>query len=79
MYVLTRGYSIPTREKFILTLGNGYIGPVPIPTIVLLIIVAFGTFLLGRTVFGNRVKAIGGNETAARLSGIKVTKNKILV
>ena len=79
MYVLTRGYSIPTREQFILTLGNGYIGPVPIPTIVLLMVVAFGTYLLSRTVFGNRVKAIGGNELAARLSGINVSKNKILV
>jgi ribose transport system permease protein len=79
MYVLTRGYSIPTRTPFIIALGNGYVGPVPIPTIILLVVIIIGVYLLTRTVFGNRVKAIGGNELAARLSGIDITKNKMFV
>ena len=36
-------------------------------------------FLYKFTIFGNRVKAIGGNKTAARFSGIKVEKNLTLV
>jgi ribose transport system permease protein len=45
----------------------------------MLAIVAVGMYLLTRTVFGNRLKAIGGNETAARLSGINIHSNKISI
>jgi ribose transport system permease protein len=38
-----------------------------------------GMYVLDGTTFGTRVKAIGGNEHAARLSGISVPKNKIAV
>lgn len=79
MYVVTRGYPIPVRTPFILWLGNGYIGPFPVPMLIMVVVVAIGAFLLNSTVFGNRTKAIGGNEQAARLSGINITRNKILV
>ena len=79
MYVVTRGYPIPVGTPFILWLGNGYIGPFPVPMLVMVIVVAIGAFLLNSTVFGNRTKAIGGNENAARLSGINISRNKILV
>jgi len=45
----------------------------------MVIVVAIGAFLLDSTVFGNRTKAIGGNEGAARLSGINISRNKTLV
>lgn len=79
MYVVTRGYPIPVRTPFIIWSGNGYAGPIPVPTIFMLAIVAVGMYLLMRTVFGNRLKAIGGNETAARLSGINIHSNKISI
>lgn len=79
MYVITRGYPIPTRTPFIVWLGNGYIGPIPVPAIIMFVVVGIGAYLLQRTVLGNRIKAIGGNEQAARLSGIKVRQTKILV
>ena len=52
-----------------------------IPTLVLiaLIVVAVGHVLLSRTSFGRRVYAIGGNEEAARLSGINVRWAKLQV
>ncbi len=79
MYVVTRGYPIPVRTPFILWLGNGYVGPIPVPTILMAAFVAAGAFLLSRTVFGNHVKAIGGNEMAAKLAGIRIAKNKIVI
>ncbi len=79
MYVVTRGYPIPTQVPFIIWLGNGYVGPIPVPTIIMLFTVSLGAFVLNGTVFGNRTKAIGGNELAARLSGISVIKNKIYI
>ncbi len=79
MYVVTRGYPIPVNTPFIIWSGNGYVGPIPIPTILMLLIVGFGAYVLVGTVFGNRTKAIGGNELAARLSGIAVNRNKIYI
>jgi ribose transport system permease protein len=49
MYVVTRGYPIPVYTKFIIWFGNGYFGPVPVPTVFMLIIVAVGMYISLRT------------------------------
>lgn len=54
-------------------------GVQPVPVILMLIVAACGWFVLARTVFGRRVFAIGGNETAARYAGIPVGRIKVLV
>ncbi|MCC5823238.1 MAG: ABC transporter permease [Phycisphaerales bacterium] len=54
-------------------------GVQPVPVLVMLIVAVSGWFVLSRTVFGRRVFAIGGNETAARYAGIPVGKVKIIV
>jgi len=56
-------------------------GPFQIPTLVLiaLVVVAVGHLVLSRTNFGRHVYAIGGNEEAARLSGINVKLAKLKV
>lgn len=51
--------------------SEGMIGPVPFPVIFLAILVAITWFLLNRTVWGRHVKATGGSELIARLSGIR--------
>ena len=51
--------------------AEGMIGPVPFPVIFLAVIVAITWFLLTRTVWGRHVKATGGSELIARLSGIR--------
>ena len=48
-------------------------------TLVMLLIVAVGIFTLNKTIFGMRTRAIGGNEVAARLSGINENRHKIYV
>ena len=50
---------------------------IPVPVIVMLGVVAAGHFLLTQTRFGRYVYAIGGNEEAARLSGINVAGVKL--
>ncbi len=50
------------------------LGPVPMPIIVMLIMFAITAFILNRTVFGRSLYAIGGNEEAARLSGLPVKR-----
>ncbi len=54
-------------------------GVQPVPVILMLLVAVAGWFVLARTVFGRRVFAIGGNETAARYAGIPVGRVKIIV
>lgn len=59
--------------------GSGYLGPIPMPVIVLAVIWAVAAWTLSHTIFGRNVYAVGANEEAARLSGIDVNRNKIVV
>lgn len=77
IYVITRGFSIPVDIPLVTALGNGYFGSVPIMAIVMISIVIIGAYILTSTTFGSRVRAIGGNEVAASLSGINVKKYKV--
>jgi len=48
----------------------GTIGPISFPILFLMIVVAITWFLLNKTVWGRHVRATGGSETIARLSGV---------
>lgn len=53
--------------------------PIPVSVVILIIIALVSVFILNRTPFGWHIKAIGGNEKAAEISGIKINKEKIIV
>ncbi|MFH0257901.1 ABC transporter permease [Vibrio rumoiensis] len=60
-------------------IGQGNIAGIPVPVVIFLVMALFTYMLLNYTRFGKYAYAIGGNETAAYVSGINVTKYKILV
>lgn len=60
-------------------LGTGYIGPVPVQVFVMILVVAAAIFIMRATSFGRYVLAVGGNEAASHLAGVKVRRTKILV
>lgn len=60
-------------------MGRGYFFGIPVPVIWMLISYAILYFILKKTTFGRRVYAIGGNEEASILSGIKVNQVKVWV
>lgn len=60
-------------------IGNGNLMGIPYSIILLLFTFMVSTFLLDQTILGRYIKAIGGNEMAAYVSGISVTKIKCLV
>lgn len=70
--VITRGYPIQPLPDAFLTIAQGYIGPVPIPVIIMLVVLVVGHLFLSRTTTGRYIYCIGSNSTAARLSGINV-------
>lgn len=78
-YIICGGQSIAGFPAIFKVLGQGYIGPVPIPVILMIIFFVIGGFVLNRTYFGRSLYAIGGNAEAAKLSGINVDKVKRLV
>lgn len=53
-------------------LGQGDIGPVPAPVVLMIVVVAIGWVVLRFTVFGRHVYAVGSNREAARLAGVPV-------
>jgi D-xylose transport system permease protein len=51
----------------------------PVPVAIFVVIAGLAIFVLGHTKFGRRLYALGGNEEAARLSGINIYKTKMIV
>jgi len=51
-------------------IGQGFIGPVPIPVIIFLACAVIGFIVLTYSRYGRHIYAIGGNLEAARLSGL---------
>jgi ribose/xylose/arabinose/galactoside ABC-type transport system permease subunit len=60
-------------------LGQGHLGPVPVPVLVALAVAGLLYLLMTRTPFGRYVYAIGGNEEAAAMSGVPVQRVKVAI
>lgn len=73
-YIISGGlpvYGFP--EKFNI-IGQGYVGPIPVPVIIMVICFIIGWFILEKTAFGRYVYGVGSNIEASRLSGINVSR-----
>jgi ribose transport system permease protein len=78
-YVYTGGLPVRTLNESFNGIGNGYLGPIPLPVIYTTILYIGVMLLLYRTRFGRYVYAVGGNREAARFSGINIMKVEIVV
>ena len=78
-YLYTGGYPIYGLPTQFAWFGAGYVAGIPVPSILMFLIAVVVHFILNRTTFGRAVYAIGGNPEAARLSGIRVTRNKLYI
>lgn len=77
LYVYSDTPTYPSDPMFRKLLGGGFIGPVPIAVLIMLLCVPLVWFFLNRTTSGRAIVAIGGNEEAVRLAGINVKKHII--
>jgi ribose/xylose/arabinose/galactoside ABC-type transport system permease subunit len=77
--VVSSGRTIPVFNDTLDWIGNGKIFGMYVMIWITLLLVLFMWFVLRYTVFGYNIYSIGGSEQAARLSGIGVVKNRILV
>jgi ribose/xylose/arabinose/galactoside ABC-type transport system permease subunit len=77
--VITQGSTISGLPETYLTLGQGYVGLVPIPVIIALVLAVLAHVFLSHTTLGRHVYFIGSNEEAAVLSGVAVPRVKVLI
>lgn len=79
--LMSEGKTIPRSElpETFRAIGTFKVGPVPIQIVALILVIALGWYVLNHTKFGKEVKAIGGNERAARLMGVNVQRSRFLL
>jgi ribose transport system permease protein len=75
----TQGYAISPLPRDFAFLGRGYLGPLPLPVILMALVYVLGYYLLNHTAFGRYVYSVGGNMQAAKLSGVRVSRTLIAV
>ena len=74
--VATNGNLQVFRDENFQVIGLGRVLGIPVQVVLMLILVGAAAWMLRRTLFGRQILAVGGNERAARLSGVPVTNVK---
>jgi ribose/xylose/arabinose/galactoside ABC-type transport system permease subunit len=77
--VIGDGQIVPFAYPTFEALGKGYLGPIPIQVAIALVVIAGALFCIRSTLFGRHIVAVGGNEQAARLAGIRAERVKYIV
>lgn len=75
----TKGQPISNLGADFAMIGSGWFIGIPVPVWIAAVVVLLAAFITRKTKLGRYIYAIGGNETAARFSGINITKVKITV
>jgi ribose/xylose/arabinose/galactoside ABC-type transport system permease subunit len=74
--VVTEGRPVSGFDDTFRALATARIGFIPAPVIIMTVVYLLAHFVLTRTTFGRYVYAIGGNEEASRLSGVRIHLHK---
>lgn len=77
--ILSKGRPISNLSDSFNFIGGGQLLGIPMPIFILIILFVICAILLNKTVLGRYMYAIGGNEQAARASGIPLKKIKMVV
>jgi inositol transport system permease protein len=77
--IYTSGRPVSNLIPSLTFLGDKLFNVIPVPVIIYFIMIIVSYILLNKTRFGKNTYAIGGNITAAEVSGVKVSKSLILI
>jgi ribose transport system permease protein len=75
----TGGHPISNLGTGFAQIGTGSFIGIPVPVWIAAVVVLIAVFITQKTKLGRYIYAIGGNETAARLSGIRINRVKLIV
>jgi len=78
-FVLCDGMPIWGLPETFKKLGQGYVGPIPIPVIIMVVVFIIGWVFLNKTRTGRYIYGLGGNKEAVRLSGVNTSRIQTLV
>lgn len=78
-YIINKSRNIMGFPDSFRWFGQGYVGGIPVPVIVMILVALIGSFILTKTYFGRKVFALGGNEEAARLAGVNIDRMKVIL
>lgn len=76
--VISKSVSVSGFPSQFVSIFNGKIGFMPVPVFILLLFSVLGYFILNKSLFGRKVFAIGVNEKAAMVCGIKAARVKFM-
>lgn len=79
-YVITEMRSVSvTDESGVFTfIGRDYLLGIPFPVVLFAVAALAASLVLGRTTYGRSVYAIGGNESAAQMMGVRVERSQFI-
>lgn len=84
MMTVARGFALIYSERPVSGLtdqynfiGQGHILGIPVPILILATVAIIAHIMLNNTRFGRHIYALGGNEQAARISGLNISRIKI--
>ena len=75
--VYTQGAPIRCMTDAFKFPGAGYVGPVPTPVILMLIVFVIAALMINRTQLGRHIYAVGGGEETAKLFGVQTDRVKL--
>ncbi|MBR4421247.1 MAG: ABC transporter permease [Erysipelotrichaceae bacterium] len=78
-FTISESKNLSGFDEMFKFVAKGYIGPLPFAVIVTTILVIIMSIFLNKTYYGRYIYALGGNEEAARLSGINVNRTKLMI
>lgn len=77
--IMSKGRPVSNLSDAFNFIGGGQVFGIPFPIIILIIVFILCWLLLKKTIWGRYMYAVGGNEQAARASGISINRIKMLV
>ena len=78
-YLVNNGSPVASKSVSYNWIGQGYVLGIPLPVVIYLVLAVVAFLILRNTTFGRAVYAVGGNDEAARLSGINLKTMKIAI
>lgn len=78
-FIITNGAPIGIMNPVFNQIGSGRLLGIPVPVVILVVVTICFYMLLNLTRIGRNIFAIGGNATAARLSGINIQKYRLAI
>jgi ribose/xylose/arabinose/galactoside ABC-type transport system permease subunit len=77
--IISKGRPVSNLSESFNYIGGGTFLGIPIPILILIVVFVLCTIILNKTILGRYIYAVGGNEQAARASGININQVKMTV